>query len=72
MPAIKEGPMRRTEEGAVLLKREATSSTYEILLRKAREEGRVGGKFLCLVCGMRYNEEHDSMECCKAFAKSLR
>lgn len=69
MPAIKEGPMRRGDEGAVLLKREATSSTYEILLRRAREEGRVGGKHTCLVCGMRYNTDHESTECCKAFAK---
>jgi len=54
-------------EGGVLLKREATASTYDLLLRRAREEGRVGGKHSCPVCGMRFHREEEALECCKHF-----
>jgi hypothetical protein len=34
------------------------------LLQKALMEGRVDGKHRCPVCGMRFNEEKESFECC--------
>ena len=34
------------------------------LLQKALMEGRVDGKHRCPVCGMRFNEERESFECC--------
>ncbi len=37
---------------------------FSKLLHKALTEGRVDGKFRCPVCGMRYNDERESCECC--------
>ena len=62
--------MHGDDDGGVLLKREATSSTYELLLRKAQEEGRVGGRYVCTVCGMKYKDEQAATACCEHFLKT--
>ena len=61
--------MRRDE--GVLIKEDRTSSTYDILLRKAKKEGRVDGQHRCPVCGMRFKTEKDASACCsKVYLKS--
>lgn len=59
-----ETVMIRDEESAVLQKDRA-NSTYELLLKKAVEEGRIGGPSRCRVCGMRYKNEADALACCE-------
>jgi hypothetical protein len=56
--------MIREEEGSILQKDRA-NSTYELLLRKAVEEGRIGGTHRCRVCGMRYNDPGEAQTCCE-------
>ncbi|MCK4546683.1 MAG: hypothetical protein KAW17_04490 [Candidatus Eisenbacteria sp.] len=56
---------------AILIKKDRTSSTYDILLQKAVKEGRVGGKHRCPVCGMRFRTEKDASACCaKVYLKT--
>ena len=59
-----ETVMIRDEESAILQKDRA-NSTYELLLKKAVEEGRIGGPSRCRVCGMRYKSEADALACCE-------
>jgi len=55
----------------ILIKKDRTSSTYDILLKKAIKEGRVGGKYRCPVCGMRYKAEREASACCaKVYLRS--
>jgi hypothetical protein len=55
-------------EEEVLVK-DHPSATFELLLQKAEREGRIGGKFQCAVCGMRYKKERDALDCCKGIAR---
>lgn len=64
--------MDRDDEGTLFLKRDVANSTYEMLLRKAEAEGRIGGKHACPVCGMRYKKEREALSCCSLFRKSSR
>jgi hypothetical protein len=59
-----EGAMIRDDESAILQKDRA-NSTYELLLKRAVEEGRIGGPSRCRVCGMRYKSEADALACCE-------
>jgi hypothetical protein len=53
------------EEPPVLQKDKA-NSTYELLLKRAVEEGRVGpGGSHCRQCGMRYNDAAEAERCCE-------
>lgn len=55
----------------ILIRKDRTSSTYDILLRKAIKEGRVGGKHRCPVCGMRFKSEKEASACCaKVYLKA--
>ena len=56
--------MIRDDESAILQKDRA-NSTYELLLKKAVEEGRIGGSSRCRVCGMRYKSVAEASECCE-------
>jgi hypothetical protein len=56
--------MFREEDGSILEKDRA-NSTYDLLLRKAVEEGRIGGSHRCRVCGMRYKSEDEASTCCE-------
>ena len=59
-----DGVMLREEDGTILQK-DRPNSTYELLLRKAVSEGRVGGGHRCQVCGMRYNSREEAADCCE-------
>jgi len=54
----------REEDGSILQK-DRPNSTYELLLKKAVEEGRIGGPSRCRVCGMRYNDAAEADACCE-------
>ena len=45
------------------------SATYEMLLKKAQREGRLGGKHRCPVCGMRFKSEREAVACCRGIAR---
>ena len=70
-PMTEEGVMTRDEEGGVLQK-DRPNSTYELLLRKAVEEGRIGGDFRCQVCGMRYKSPREASTCCEKVLQHSR
>ncbi len=53
------------EEEATILQKDRANSTYELLLRKAIDEGRIGGPQRCRVCGMRYNDPLEAQGCCE-------
>jgi len=38
---------------------------YDQLIERAEVEGRIGGKYRCLVCGMRYHAKDDADDCCR-------
>jgi uncharacterized protein (DUF2225 family) len=40
-----------------------------MLLKKAEREGRVGGKYSCPVCGMRFRKEREAVDCCRDIAR---
>jgi len=52
-----------------ILIKDHTNVSYEMLLRKAEEEGRIGGKYKCPVCGMRFKTEREARDCCKRIMK---
>src|SRR5262245_45884719 len=54
----------REEDGSILQK-DRPNSTYELLLKRAVEEGRIGGSSRCRVCGMRYNDAAEADACCE-------
>lgn len=43
---------------------------FSKLLAKAAVEGRIDGKYRCQVCGMRYNNDAESANCCAPVARS--
>jgi hypothetical protein len=43
---------------------------FSKLLAKALAEGRIDGRYRCQVCGMRYNTDAESMNCCAPVARS--
>ena len=49
-----------------ILVRDPNYVKYERLLLKAEAEGRIDGRFTCLVCGMRYPHKDDAEDCCRA------
>ncbi len=53
----------RSQEQSILLKA-TTNSTFDILLRKAEQEGRIGGKHRCGICGMSYHTLPEAKVCC--------
>jgi hypothetical protein len=63
--------MVREEDGSILQK-DRPNSTYELLLRKAVEEGRIGGDYRCQVCGMRYKSSREAASCCEKVLQHSR
>ncbi|HMB68141.1 MAG TPA: hypothetical protein VKU85_02480 [bacterium] len=60
-----EMTMRIRDEESAILQKDRANSTYELLLKKAVEEGRIGGQCRCRVCGMRYKDEEEAIACCE-------
>ena len=56
---------RKGQEQSILLKA-TTNSTFDILLKKAEQEGRIGGKHRCGICGMLYHSLVESKSCCES------
>jgi hypothetical protein len=52
-----------------ILVKDQPSATYDMLLKKAEREGRIGGKFRCPICGMRYKREREANGCCKGMMR---
>ena len=54
---------RKRNENPFLIKA-SPNSTFDILLKKAEQEGRLGGKYRCSICGMSYKTVQEAKECC--------
>ena len=52
-----------------ILVKDHPSATYEMLLKKAEREGRIGGKYRCPVCGMRFKREREASDCCRGISR---
>ena len=57
--------MQQTHEDQDILVRDKSYVKFERLLVKAESEGRIGGNFKCLMCGMRYTSKQEAEDCCK-------
>lgn len=57
------------KDGDQVLVRDQPSATFEMLLKKAEQDGRLTGKHRCPVCGMRYKREKEASTCCYGIAK---
>ena len=55
-----------TSEKDSALVKEKPFVKYDQLILKAEREGRINGRFRCIVCGMRYLEKDSAEDCCKA------
>jgi rubrerythrin len=56
------------DDGQVLVK-DQPSATFEMLLKKAEQDGRLSGKFRCPVCGMRFKKEREASTCCSGMSR---
>ncbi len=56
------------DEKQVLIK-DQPSATYEMLLKRAEREGRIGGKYSCPICGMKFRKEREATVCCKGIMR---
>jgi hypothetical protein len=52
-----------------ILIKDRPSATYDMLLKKAEREGRIGGKHRCPICGMRFRKEREANDCCKGIQR---
>ncbi|MBN1164173.1 MAG: hypothetical protein JXB45_06320 [Candidatus Krumholzibacteriota bacterium] len=57
--------MKRMSEEATILKKGKNYVKFHRLLAKAEETGRLDGKFVCPVCGMRYLSAGEADNCCR-------
>lgn len=53
-------------EGDQVLIKKRKYIKYDRLIEQAEAEGRINGKFKCLICGMRYSHRIDAVNCCKS------
>ncbi len=63
-PEHKRGAHMSSEKDQALVKEKAFVK-YERLLEQAEVEGRINGRYRCIVCGMRYNEKDSAEDCCR-------
>lgn len=56
----------KVKEDEDILVRDPNYVKYERLLMQAEAEGRIDGRYSCLVCGMRYREKVAAEACCRA------
>lgn len=57
--------MRRSRGNSSFLIKASPNSTFDILLRKAEQEGRIGGKHKCAICGMAHQSSSEAASCCE-------
>ena len=55
-----------TEQKDAALVKEKPFVKYDQLILRAEREGRINGRYRCIVCGMRYLEKDGAEDCCKA------
>lgn len=60
--------MAYKDDNQVLVK-DQPSATFEMLLKKAEQDGRLTGKYKCPTCGMRYKKEREASICCYGITK---
>jgi hypothetical protein len=56
------------DDNLVLVK-DQPSATFEMLLKRAEQDGRLIGKHRCPICGMRYKKEREASNCCNGISK---
>lgn len=56
----------KVKEDDDILVRDSNYVKYERLLSQAEAEGRIDGRYSCLVCGMRYREKEPAEVCCRS------
>ena len=61
--------MTRDSNGSSILQKDKNYVKYHRLLAKAEAEGRLDGKHVCPVCGMRYLTEQEADDCCRIIAE---
>ncbi|NIM20414.1 MAG: hypothetical protein GTO51_09305 [Candidatus Latescibacteria bacterium] len=54
------------QEKAGLLAKEKEYVKYDQLLKRAEEEGRLDGSFVCGLCGMKYHTKDEAKLCCRS------
>ena len=57
--------MTRVDKEDTLLQKDKNYVKFHRLLAKAEAEGRLDGKHMCPVCGMRFLSARESDECCR-------
>ncbi|RKZ06778.1 hypothetical protein DRQ05_04190 [bacterium] len=57
--------MKSGEKDDSFLEKDKNYVKFHKLLAKAAAEGRLDGKYVCPVCGMRYLTSKEADECCK-------
>lgn len=53
------------DKEATILKKGKNYVKFHRLLAKAEAEGRLDGKYLCPVCGMRFLSAQEADDCCR-------
>jgi hypothetical protein len=54
----------KVKEDDDILVRDPSFVKFERLLLQAEAEGRIDGKYSCLLCGMRYRQKSAAEDCC--------
>ncbi|UCF05445.1 MAG: hypothetical protein JSV33_16320 [bacterium] len=60
--------MKQDDKEASILKKGKNYVKYHRLLAKAEAEGRLDGKYLCPVCGMRFLTSREADDCCRVIS----
>ena len=64
--------MPKRRNGEPFLIKASPNSTFDILLRRAEQDGRIGGKFRCEICGMTHMDQTDAKTCCEKLRAKAR
>ena len=54
----------------LVLERDENYVKFSKLLARAEAEGRIDGRFRCVMCGMRFRVEAEAANCCVQVARS--
>ena len=57
-------PLSEAVDNSILVKG-TSSTTYNILIKKAEKEGRLTGRHKCPICGMRSHTSREAEICCE-------